>query len=357
MFTKLWERYIFLELVKVFVFFLFCFYFLFSLIDYTTHMQDFSFGGKLQLGALFSYYSFQFIKRATLLLPLALMIATIKVLAGMNSSKELVAMQACGLKLKTLLRPFFFLALLCTIFNWISAEKILPRALNSLDNFKANFYQQDLSEDEPFHVLHLKDQSKLVYQSLHKESGQLIDVYWIRNVDDIWKMKTLLADPKNPVAQYVDHITRSKEGSLSKVESFDMCKLTGLKWEFFASKKGMIPLENRRASQLFKVLFHRHEITSRQASEVLTLFTYKMVIPLLAILVVISVVPYCIRYSRSLPMFLIYAVSLFGFISFFTLIDACVILGSHNTLHPLVALLCPFALCFGLFSFKFIKTL
>lgn len=356
MLTKLWERYIFLELIKIFSFFLCTFYFLFSLIDYSTHMQDFTFGGKLQLEALFSYYGFQFIKRATLLLPLALLIATIKVLCSMNASKELVAMQASGLKLRTLLRPFFFLALVCTAFNWISAEKILPRALNSLDSFKSDFYHQDLAEDEPFHVLHLKDHSKLVYQTLDKEKNQLIDVYWIRSVDDLWRIKALVADPKNPVAYYADHIKRLEDGTLSKVESYDLCKLTGLRWEFFASKKGMIPLENRRVSQLLKVLFHRHEITTRQASEVLTLFTHKLIMPILSILVVLAAVPYCIRYTRTLPIFFIYAASLFSYISFFTLIDACVILGTHNTINPLIILLCPFALCFGLSLFKFVKT-
>jgi lipopolysaccharide export LptBFGC system permease protein LptF len=55
MLHKRWERYVFFELVKVFTFFLFAFYFVFSLMDYATHMKDFASEGKITLWPLISY--------------------------------------------------------------------------------------------------------------------------------------------------------------------------------------------------------------------------------------------------------------------------------------------------------------
>ncbi|MCX6991210.1 MAG: LptF/LptG family permease, partial [Chlamydiae bacterium] len=101
MLTKIWQRYFFIELCKVFFFFLVSFFFLYSLIDYTTHAGDFVTDGKFQSKNLLFYYGFQFIKRAYLLLPLALLISTIKVLCSMNASRELVALQSSGVKLKS----------------------------------------------------------------------------------------------------------------------------------------------------------------------------------------------------------------------------------------------------------------
>lgn len=356
MLTTIWQRYLFNELFKVFCFFLVAFFFLYSLIDYSTHMQDFMSNGTVQLKEILFFYGFQFIKRAVLLLPLALLIATIKVLCTLNATRELVALQASGLNLKTLLRPFFLLAGLCCVFNWFSAEKLLPAALNTLESFEDKHHYNSHSKHDPFHVLHLKDNSKLVYQKHDIANNILFDVYWIRSFNDIWRIKTLKDDPKDPVADFADHLVRKKDGTLAKVESFDKCRLNELKWQSNMPRKGMIPIEGRKVSQLIKVLFHKEQITKTQASEALTYVGYKLTMPLLSLLVVIAVAPFCIRYTRNVPTFFIYSMGLFGFIAFFTLLDACIILGSHRTIPPLLAILVPFGVCSAFFSWKFVKT-
>jgi len=356
MLTKIWQRYLFTELCKVFFFFLVGFFFLYSLIDYSTHMQDFMSSGKVKLKEIFCFYGFQFIKRSVLLLPLALLIASIKVLCNLNATRELVALQSSGLNLKTLLRPFFLLAGLCCVFNWFSAEKLLPTALNTLESFEDNHHYNSHVKHDPFQVLYLKDNSKLVYQKRDVENNLLFDVYWIRSFDDMWRIKTLKADPKDPVADFADHLVRQKDGTLAKVESYDKCRLNELKWQANMPRKGMIPIENRKVSQLIKVLSHKQQITKNQASEALSYVCYKLIMPLLSLLVIMAVAPFCIRYTRNVPTFYIYSVSLFGFIAFFTLLDACIILGSHRTIPPLLAILLPFGVCSAFFSWKFIKT-
>ena len=118
----------------------------------------------------------------------------------------------------------------------------------------------------------------------------------------------------------------------------------------------MVPIENRKVSQLIKVLQHKELISKRIAHEVLTHLSFKLITPLLSLLVVIAIAPFCIRYTRSVPVFYIYSAGLFGFIAFYTLMDSCTILGAHGTLPPLLAILAPFGLCSTLFSWNFAKT-
>ena len=75
-----------------------------------------------------TYYFFQFIKRADLLLPLALLIATLKVLLAMNARGEQVALESCGLPRKKILRPFFLVGLLCALLTWRAQNTFFLRA-------------------------------------------------------------------------------------------------------------------------------------------------------------------------------------------------------------------------------------
>jgi lipopolysaccharide export system permease protein len=168
-----------------------------------------------------------------------MLISSIKVLCALNASKELVALQAAGLKLKLLLRPFLILAAACSLFNYIAEESILPSSLNFLDKFDQKTHSSsDKKRKQPFHVLHLQDQSKLIYQKHDLKSGCYVDVYWIRSFNDIWKIKKLKADPKNPVAEFVDHLVRSKDGLLTKTESFEKSYMKGLTWQKDLNRKG-----------------------------------------------------------------------------------------------------------------------
>src|SRR5215468_3334694 len=123
---KIWQRYLIREILKVFFLFLGCFFFLYALIDYSMHMQDFFADKRIQIIHITVYYFFHFVKRADLLIPLALLIATLKVLFSLNARGELIALQSSGLPRKKILRPFFIIAVMCTLFNLASAEFLLP---------------------------------------------------------------------------------------------------------------------------------------------------------------------------------------------------------------------------------------
>lgn len=339
----IWRRYLFSSILKVFFLFLGCFFFLYSLLDYSLHMQDFLVDKKIQFSHVFIYYFYQFIKRADLLVPLALMIATLKVLLTLNARGELVALQASGLSAKRLLRPFFLLALVCTLFNWASAEFLLPSSLNFLDRFRQDHFKHvDDKRKEPIHVLFLKDHSKIIYQK--KEKGLLYDVFWIRSAQEIWRMKYLNPDPEAPVGYFADCILSNTEGVFEKSASFEQIAFSPFRLQKDPIGKGLIPIENQRLSRLVP------QLTNPQA---LSHFLHKCLMPLLSFLVILGVAPYCLRYSRTQPVFFLYAMALFLFIAFAAFIDASLILGETQVLSAYVATLLPFVLAFASFGWLY----
>jgi lipopolysaccharide export system permease protein len=321
--------------------------------DYSTHMQDFIQDKKIQIPQLLLYYTFHFLKRANLLIPLTLLISTIKVLTTFNSTRELVALQVSGIKIKRLLRPFFSLALICTLFNYANTQFFLPTSLNFIDRFyKAHLsYHYRNADKEPIHIVHLTDDSKLIYQAYDSAKETLFDVIWLRSTDDIWKMKFLKADPTNPLGEFTDHLQRSPQGLLVKTESYPSFLFKDLKWKKEQLNMGLVPIDNHSITSLLLMLQEK----KGAKAEIITRLTFKCLMPLLPFLAVIACVPFCIRYARGLPLFFIYLIAVFGFLAFFAMMNAAIILGENNTIPSFWAIFIPFAFFFGAFSWKFSK--
>ena len=353
----LWERYFLKEAVKAFAFFLGCFFVLYSLLDYSLHMQDFIKDKQIQFVDIFIYYYHQFIKRAALLIPLTLLITTIKLLTTFNERRELVALQTAGISSKRLLRPFFIVALGCTLFSFANIQFLLPASLRYADQFHANHFRHSFygERKEPMHVLTLKDNSKLVYQKYDAMKDVFFDVIWIRSADDIWRIKTLKADPKKPQGKYVDHLTRNGQGIIEKNGSYESYIFEEVRWNPSAMQQGSIPFENRKWTDLYHLLREKRNTPSYEKSEILTQVLFKSVMPVLPILCVIAVAPVCIRYARRLPLFFLYAFSLFAFLAFYAFMDAATILGENHLVTPFTAILVPFFSLSSFFMWKFLK--
>jgi len=355
MFTKTWERYLFRELFKTFTFFLAAFYFLYVVIDYSAHMQDFLHGSSLSLSNLFLYYTFQFVKRADILLPLALIVASIRLLLSLNSHKELAAFQSAGMPWKKLLRPFYFIAFASMLIVALFNEYALPTSLNHIDKFYDAHLRHSYrgNRSEPLQVIHLEDHSKLIYQYYDSAKEAFFDVIWICSPDEFWRIKYLEADPKKPVGEHVDHLVRNKEGYFEKKSSFDTLELKDLKWRSDLPRKGFIPFENRSISALYHMLKEDQKLSTYQSNELLTQILYKSAMPLLAPLALLCCSPFCVRHGRQLPHLLIYSLSIFGFVGFIALLDAAVILGENATVSPYLAIFFPFSLITLLFGWNY----
>ncbi len=357
MFIKIWERYIFREFLKVFALFLLGFYLLYVVIDYSTHMQDFVQGNQLPFWKILQYYVLQFIKRADILLPLATLIASIKVLCQLNTHKELVAFQSAGIKQKKLLRPLLYMALLCSFATLAVNEFAVPYSLNFIDKFHDAHLRHSFrgKRSDPLSVIHLDDHSKLIYQSYDTAKESFFDVIWIRNANDIWRMKYLKADPDHPQGQWADHITRNEAGVLEKSESFSTHVFKDLSWRRDLPRKGLIPFENRSIRELTRQAKEDLHLSKYEKQELLTQLLFKWTMPFLSILVLIAIAPSCIRYKRHLPQFFIYTFAVFAFVAFVAFMDAAVILGENEIVSPHLAILAPFAILFTFFGWRFAR--
>lgn len=358
-FKTLWERYLLRELFKIFSLFLCCFFFLYALVDYSLHMQDFIVDKQIQISHVITYYLFQFIKRADVLLPLALLVATLKTLFTINTHGELIALESSGLPRKKILRPFFLLGGLCVLFNLASSEFFLPSSLNHLDKFRRENFKHSRhgNRKEPVHILPLKDRSKIIYQTEDKEKKLYLDVFWVRSMDDIWRMSALSTDSEYPIGSFVDHLQRNPSGNMEKVESFDQYRFSKFRLEPDPTGKGYTPLENRKLSGLLRMLFQKNTTTAYEYPQVLTHFLFKITMPFLSLLVIAAGAPFCLKHSRNLPIFFTYAIALFSFVGFFTLMDAAMILGENHIISPYAAILLPFCLLCAIFSIHYHKTL
>jgi lipopolysaccharide export system permease protein len=342
----IWQRYLFKEMLKIFFLFLGCFFFLYGMIDYSLHMQDFVLDKKIQFGHLVTYYTAQFIKRAELLIPLALLIATLKTLFSLNTRGELIALQASGVPSRKLLRPLFLLGVLGLGFNLISAEYLLPSSLNQLDKFRKDHFKHARhgNRKDPVHMLTLKDRSKLIYKDEDRLNSVYNDVFWVRSTDEIWHMRTLSTDPSTPDADFVDRLIRNASGNFEKAESYEHYQFPKFRLEVDPTGKGFIPLENRKISELFQLCVKKDKLSAYEYPQALTYLLFKLVIPFLSILVIAAGAPYCLKHHRGLPIFFTYTLALFGFIALFALMDAAVILGENLTFSPYLVILLPITL-------------
>ena len=152
-------------------------------------------------------------------------------------------------------------------------------------------------------------------------------------------MNSLSSDPQNPVGYFVDHLERNRDGNFEKTHSYDQYQFTKFRWQ--EDPKGNGHILKTKICNNFYGCCHRTKTTAYEYPQVLTHFLFKITMPLLSLLVVIASSPFCLRYSRNLPTFFTYTIALFGFIAFFALMDAAVIVGENHVVSPYVAILLP----------------
>lgn len=347
----IWKRYFLKELAKIFFLFIGGFYFLYVLIDYSAHTKTFNQEGIHAIDIVL-YYLFQLTKRADVLFPIALLIAVIKVLTTLSLRHETVALVSAGVPLKTLMRPFLLAGAFCAFLLYLNFQFLQPLSLTALSSFEDSFFKER-STEEPIGSLPLTDNSLLIYQKYQGEEKAFFDVYWFKNPDLIYRIQTFYPYEKIPFGKHIDLLKRAG-GELTRTDSFDFLEFPEIHFDPKSLFTAVHPPRLQSLTQLFSNLSWKIKQNDREA-ETATVFIYKLMIPLTCLLVVFAPAPFCLRFDRHLPIFLTYALCLFGIISFFTFVNSCVILGESQVISPLWALLIPFTLYFGIFGWKYAK--
>lgn len=363
MLVKTWERYFFKETLKTFFLFIFCFYFVYVLIDYATNLHSFhSSTTKFQWTTLFFYYFFDFIKLLEVLIPFSLLISTIKTITNLNVHNELIALLASGVKLKRLLRPFILIALFFTALLYFNTEILLPLSLKELKSFdlEKSVAKAKNAGTKPVLHLMLEDGSTLLFQEFDTEQKRFNDAYWIRSIDEIYRIKYLYPEKLHlkkllPEGEFVDHLTRDANGNLTSKGSFKSKNFPEMHFNKQTLFESMTTAEEQSVLDLHAKIPSFTEIKSEKQAQLLTSFYYKLAMPWLCLLAVIAPIPFCVRFTRHLPLFMIYAGSIFGLVAFYIIMNASLVLGERQVLSPAVAIGTPFFFFLLLFGYKYAR--
>jgi lipopolysaccharide export system permease protein len=354
--TKIFERYFIKQTLKIFFLIIFGFYSLYVLVDYATHIQHFH-RGEFRWQTVFFYYLFDFIKLLEVLVPFALLISTVKTITNLNVHNELVALLASGLKLKRLLRPFFFLGILFTTLLYLNTEIFLPKALKELKNFSAEkaIAKAKKLGSKPVLHLNLEDGSTFIFQDYNSKEQHFVDTYWIQSIDEIYRIKFLYPQKDIPEGHFVDHLTRDKTGQLIAKASYVQKSFSDMHFNKQTLFESITSAEEQSFTDLHSKIPSLSEIKSEKQAQLVTSFYYKLAMPWLALLAVIAPIPFCVRFTRHLPLFMIYAWSIFGLVAFYIIMNSSLVLGERQVIAPALAVWIPFGLSMGIFSYRYAR--
>ncbi len=351
---KIWQKYLYYEVLKVFFLILSLFFMLYVLFDYSMNMQAFSKNGSISFPEIASYYSCHFSRHLDLLLPLSLLIAIIKILTSMTQSHELLALRSSGLSLIKIMNPLFVMGLLVALILGCNFEFFRPKSLVGIEHFEhAHLKQKKVLKrrEHSINVIPQEDGSRLIYRSYSPSTSLFHDLYWIISADEVWHFKSLQVDTPYPTAHFADHLKRKNGRTIEKVASYESYPLKGLHLDLDTKIKQFIPYKDRSFSEIIKVHLSQSKAYLENRSSIDTHFYLKIVKALIPFLTLLVMIPHCTSYRRNTPLFLIYTLALFGFIAFQTFLDASVILGENQVLSPLLIMI-GIPACFFLFFWR-----
>ncbi len=356
--TKIWERYFLSEILKMMFMFLLCFYGLYVLIDYSSHSSGSQYHhAHMKWGELVLYYLYEFVQRMDVLLPFAILIATIRTLCNLSAHSELVALMASGMRLKTLLRPFIIVGLLGTAVLYLNTEFFIPDALSELRHMSDKYASKRKKKIKNMSVEHvsLEDGTTLLFQKYDTAENSFSDAFWIKSSKDIYKIQNLYPGTAVATGKKVTHLMRDASGEFVQKEVFETRQFPEIQFNRKALLDTITPVEEFSLSSLLKKFPTHGNPLNEKESRVMSTYYQKLAMPWLCLIAVIGPAPFCVRFSRHLPVFFIYAFSIFGLVAFYLVMDAAVVLGERQVLSPEVAIWAPFIFLSCLFGWRFAR--
>jgi lipopolysaccharide export system permease protein len=348
---KIWERYFYTEICKTFFFLLFCLFALYVTLDLMAHIKDLR-DGQTSIFTWIVYYLCTFSRRLDVLLPFVVLIGSIRILLSFQAQNVLVALLTSGLSLKTVLKPFINASLIAACILFVNYEWVLPIAQPHAVFIQENdFGKKTLTEeDRSVREVRLKDASKMIYQSYDAENQKFEDVFWVASLDKIYHIKTLDCSGQTPEGHMVDLISRDRSGFLQKSASFSEIKLNDMHFDEDYLKNSVILPRDQSISRLFRQMKLFMSQDSDKSADIKTNFFYKLTCPLMSLLAFIAVSPFCVRFTRSIPHFMLYLLAISGLFCFLLLLQVVFVLAKSQFAPAWFAFALPWAAAFYGFS-------
>ncbi len=355
---KIWQRYFLKQLWAVFFLFILCFYGLYILIDYSSHASVYR-SVHFTFLDLLRYYFYLFIQRLDILIPFAFLIATIRTLCALNVRNELIALLASGIKLSTLMRPFIGWALFLIALLYLNTQFLIPASWDALQRMESRQFEIQMKEEggQIVQNVELKDRTLLIFHHYDPIRKRFDDVYWIRSFRNIYRIRTLFIDQTIAHGEYVEHFVRNSTGQLLLQETQDRLDFPDFQFDQNALTESLMLPQQQSFSALWKKLPQKTEGMSDKEARNLTAFYYKLAIPWLCLLVFIAPAPFCLQFTRQLPVFFIYLVGMLGTVAYYLMMSTAVVLGENQVVPPVWAIWLPFGLFFIFFSWRYLKNI
>ena len=140
----------------------------------------------------------------------------------------------------------------------------------------------------------------------------LSDVFWIENLDSIWRIKSLQLTP-TPVGYFVDHLVRDEHQNLTLKSSYERLDLPQIHIETLSRANFFVPFDARSISELFKFKLSVLPFHVQNLPIINTQITYKLMTPLVPIIGVFMILTPCMCYTRHSRQFKIFNMAFFGF--------------------------------------------
>lgn len=344
---NIWFRYLFRHLILSFLFFFCCILTLYTAIDLSINGIRFLSKDAISIIDIFVNYLRHFSKLFDLFASFSFLLATLKVLIDLNTHRELSALQIAGISAKRQLTPFFLLAALLTMVSYGNGQWVSPNAQQTIEN-GTNKKKKSKTEGRIFSV-DLQDGSELIYQMYCAEKKELFDVFWIRSPTDLWYIKYLKVHSQPVQGRFAEHFIRNPDGNLEKIESLEHPVFPDLQWNHSASLQKFIPFEDRPLFLLLQQAASKGAEKQKSAAHL----HYKLALPLVPFLMLLSIAPFAFRFSRGASAFLFASCCFFAYVGLRTLLDALLILAENQVFSPFIAIWGPLALCFAVSLYFF----
>lgn len=343
---KIWEKYVLRQFLSTLLFVLFGFYALYVLIDYSCHTSYIHSGITSPLKHLGVIYLSEFANRLDVLLPFAVLIATIKTLIQLNTHNELVALLAGGVAIRRILRPLLVVGLLLTGVLYLNTQFAVPKAKYTLKTITEERREhKNKRTSQPFvQHLFLDDESRIIFNQYDAYNKRFDDAYWVVDASRLYHIEHLYPHEKPPRGEGVEEFEKDSVGLLVKHSSHDEIAFNDMHFNKKRLMETTTLADELSIKQLWSRLPSLTQPKSEKQSALLTAFYYKMVTPWLCFLAILGPAPFCVRYTRTLPIFLIYACFTFIFVTFHLVMESAEVLGRRQVVDPLTIIMLPFIL-------------
>lgn len=353
-FSKIWQKYLLKETLKFVLFFLFCIYTTYFLLDFSIHGMKIFTKNSVNIFEVIIYYYHNFIMQLNLFLSLGFMLAIIKVVFSMNHHNELIALMMAGVSKNKIAHVLFLIAAFFSLISYLNVEFCVPYSSKSIENFKNSHLRTKKTKTaSSVQTLLLDNSTKLVYQKYDRSKKELFDVFWIISSDDLWHIKYLRPNEKPPLGLFANHFIRVN-GKLIKTKSYESHHFKHINFDKAASAS-LEPFETRSLHTLYAQYLSKRFSSSKEKAHLSSQLNYKLSMPLLPFIIVFAILPVCMRFSRTTHVFATTSFALFGFVVFYSLMDAAVILSENQVGSSFYIIWTPFLLTAIFFSYKFLK--